>query len=344
MTVESLKSIVSSFVSIEEACNFEVNPITKGLINTSYKVTLDGNEFVLQQVNNQVFKNPQEVQQNIQLVSQYLRQADYKDIILTPITTVVDNALLTQYQGSGWRMFDYVADSVCYDTVDGISQAYDAAEALGKFHLTLRDFDETQLVDPIAGFLDFEYRVANFENALTNGNPNRINGCEEIIQILQSDRHLVQQYCEIYPELPKQVIHGDPKISNFMFDKNSSKVLGLIDWDTLMSGSILYDFGDMVRSCTNKSQEGDISQKDVFDKELYAAILDGYLVHQGSQLSQIEQDHLHLSAMVVTYVQAVRFITDYLLDDVYYQTSYMDQNKARTINQLYLLEGMKGVV
>ena len=130
------------------------------------------------------------------------------------------------------------------------------------------------------------------------------------------------------------MIHGDPKVSNFLFDEKTSKVNALIDVDTLMPGSILYDFGDMVRSFANLLREEDVSKTKRFSSVIYEAMLKGYLNKGHERLTQREVEGLPLSVLAVSLIQGIRFLTDYINNDEYYQVDYKHQNLHRCVNQL----------
>ena len=139
--------------------------------------------------------------------------------------------------------------------------------------------------------------------------------------------------------LPIRVIHADPKISNIRFDKEN-KAIAVIDLDTMMNGTILYDFGDMIRSYTNNAEEDNGWVKDHFNAENYVAVKEGFLFYLKDTLTPIELENLDYAAQLIIYIQAIRFLTDFLNDDIYYSTKYKLQNLDRTKNQINLLKGL----
>jgi len=141
-------------------------------------------------------------------------------------------------------------------------------------------------------------------------------------------------------QLPRRIIHGDPKISNVLFDE-ANRGLCVIDLDTVMSSTLLYDFGDMARSYTNNTMEDDAQVASVFDPAMYQAVKQGFSYHLGGLLAPIEAENLDYAAQLVIFIQAVRFLTDYLNGDVYYATHYATQNLDRTQNQLRLLTELR---
>ena len=140
-------------------------------------------------------------------------------------------------------------------------------------------------------------------------------------------------------ELPERVIHADPKISNILFTKDG-EALSVIDLDTMMNSTLLYDFGDMMRSYCNLTDEDDATMVDNFAPAIYDSVKEGFLSHLSSKLTSIELENLDYAAQVVIYIQAVRFLTDYLNNDVYYSTKYPEHNLDRTRNQVNLVKNV----
>lgn len=321
-----------------------VEPISSGLINPTFLVlTKQGKSFVLQQMNALVFKHPEKVQENIMLVSRHLQQKKYPKAVLQLLETREHSTLFAGASGAQWRMMAFIEHSVCYSKVQSTRQALNAAQALGEFHFYLSDLNAAEIQEAIPGFLDFRSRLHQFEEALQQGWTERKEETSPQIQWMLQNRNIVETYFQIEPDLPARIIHADPKNSNFLYRENSNEILALIDWDTISMGSVLYDFGDMVRSYTNTgSEDADQSR---FDAECYQALLEGYLSSEmGKKLTQLERENLALGAQTVIYIQALRFLTDYLNGDVYYQVTDAGQNLRRAKNQIRLLEGMLSLI
>jgi thiamine kinase-like enzyme len=154
----------------------------------------------------------------------------------------------------------------------------------------------------------------------------------------------LNDYLNVEKKLPKRVIHGDTKVSNFLFHKNTGLPIALIDYDTLMIGTIIYDFGDMIRSFTNLKSEDENSKGMYFSYSTYQVIKKGYLESVLGQIKEEEKNHLDLGAKAVVFVQGLRFLTDYLNGNVYYKTIDSKHNLRRAHNQLYLfLEMIKTI-
>ena len=333
--------VIEKFLPKEQVENAVVKPIETGLINSTFKVEAQlQTHYVLQQINTDVFPNPAGIQGNIEAVSGHLKDHNYPKNVLSIIRTLMDEPMYIDADKSVWRMFEYIQNSSHFDVVPSAKHAFEAAKALGEFHQYLSSFQSEKLTIPIQGFLDFQQRRNHFETALKKGSQSRNKSARFSIQFIENHRFILDEYQKIESSLPMRVIHGDPKISNFLFRENSMDVLCLIDWDTIMQGSVLYDFGDMVRSFTNRKEESDATASPIFDTRIFDAIVEGYLVHQRDLLSQVELENLLLGAKTVVYIQAMRFLTDYLNGDIYFKTNYPEQNLDRTNNQIHLLEAL----
>jgi Ser/Thr protein kinase RdoA (MazF antagonist) len=154
---------------------------------------------------------------------------------------------------------------------------------------------------------------------------------------------LIKQYIKIENRVPTRLIHGDPKISNFIFTKDEKRVQSIIDLDTVGKGSVLYDFGDMVRSFTNRYNEDEQVKESVLDQEVLIAIYNGYLSSSNSFLTKLELNSLELAGRTVCLVQAIRFYTDYILGDIYYTVKSETENLIRAKNQFQLFKELMEV-
>lgn len=333
MKVDEIKSIFKAFQPV--LSNFEVEPIKSGHINQTFLVYNGENQFLLQKLNTTVFKNMEAIMQNMQAVSDHLQQKNYPHKILSPLSFKNKETL---FDGQ-WRLFPFFKRTQTFEKVQSAEQPFAAAQFLSEFHFYLRDFVSDKIQDSIPGFLDFKSRSEQFDSALKSAAEDRIKQAAKEIEYIHSQRSILDKWNGIHAKLPKRLIHADPKISNFLFDQDSTEeIVALIDWDTLMNGTILYDFGDMVRSYTNLREEDDPEIGGNFSLENYKALKKGFLFHLEDTLTPQEINHLDLAGKAVIYVQALRFLSDYLQGDKYYAVRYPNQNLNRTKNQLNLLK------
>ena len=247
---------------------------------------------------------------------------------------------LLNINGEFWRMSQWIqGDSFqsCSNTI--IAKA--AGKALAEFHWHLIDVDPNTITNPIPKFCDFEFRNVEYEKAIKHGDTERLKRAEGLILEINSSLHFIDEYLETESKLPKRIIHGDPKINNFLFVQEGQKVEAIIDIDTIMSGTILYDFGDMVRSYANTKVEDSLDKTPSFNALVYDALEDGYLSIAKQFLTTDEQEKLPLSSICISLIQSIRFITDYLNSDIYYQVEHPEQNFDRALNQFYFYKEIK---
>ncbi len=335
---EELIAIVRQFFPDTLFEEISISSIKSGLINQTFKVTIsEDKKYILQQLNSSVFKYPERLQNNIFKVADHLKKNNYEKGILDPINAINGMSFYQSKDKDYWRMFSFIDNTDCYQVPPSLMFVSNAAKSLCEFHSILSTFDVKELQDPIPDFLNFKLRYKKFQEALLKGDKKRIIEVEVEASVINRFIHILQEYETIYDKLPQRIIHGDPKSSNFLFQKDSSKVYAIIDWDTLMKGTILYDFGDMVRSYTNRKLEDDTSG-DNFDLEKFEVIKQTF--ESETFLLEVEKTNLNLGAKVVVLVQGIRFLTDYIMGDRYYNVSYPNQNLNRAKGQLNLFKGL----
>jgi len=318
--------------------DFSYISLTSGHINQTYLVENKGEKLLLQKLNTEVFKNLNGISQNILTVGNHLKQKQYPDEVLELIA-FNDGKYLYKNE---WRVFKYMDETQTFLKVQSETQAYEAAKFLSSFHAHLSDIELDEITDSIDGFLDFEMRLEQYEISLQNSAEDRLKKAKIAITFIEENKTILEDWFALLPQIPTRIIHADPKISNFLFDNSDAdKIIALIDWDTILRGSILYDFGDMVRSYTNLKEEDDPTEGRNFSLENYKALKNGFLYYLEDKLTWKEVINLRLGAEVVIYVQAMRFLTDYLNDDIYYSIQYPKQNLDRTMSQINLLIDLK---
>lgn len=320
-----------------------IEPILGGLINTTFSVQIQNAQqcknYILQQINTLVFQNPKTIQANITAVSNYLKSKKYPYPVLELCHTL-EGETETVYDGGTWRLFKQIENSYTINVVQNPEQAYAVGAFFGHFHTSLNGIELRQIQAVLPHFLDTKSRLDAFQLALQSANSARLIEADESIQWIVQHLDLPQKWIQLQEqkELPVRLIHADPKISNVLFDTLTHQPKAIIDWDTLMLGTILYDYGDMIRSYTNTKPEDDPDPEGVFNADLYCALTDGFLSETRNFLAKVELENLSYAPQVIVYIQALRFLTDFLNGDVYYQCSYPEQNLNRTKNQINLLK------
>ena len=316
-----------------------ITPIENGLINHTYLVETESGKFILQQVNTLIFKNPKAIQNNHLKINEILDRSGYSKKTVKIIPTL-SNDLLFEKDNEAWRMLDFLENSVTFLKPSSTEIAFEATKCLSEFYKIINQ-ESIILEETLPDFINFEKRVIDFKTALIQETERKKTAEKEINFILEH-LSLPEKWIALENQrsLPNRVIHADPKISNVLFDKEN-KAIAVIDLDTMMNGTILYDFGDMIRSYTNNSDEDEGAVSDNFDAENYVAVKDGFLFYLKETLTRIELENLDYAAQLIIYIQAVRFLTDFLNHDIYYSVKYDLQNLDRTKNQINLLKGLQ---
>ena len=316
-----------------------ITPVESGLINHTWKITENDNQWLLQAVNTHVFPRPDWIDENISSLSHYL-QIHYPGYIFTSPVMHRGGAGILVVENTTYRVFPWIPGSHSKLVLDDAAQAREAAKCFGAFTQRLAGFPAEQLHIIIPQFHDLSFRYHQLQEALQHGIPARITDCQDAIRYLQSQKPLVDTY-EMYihhKEAIKRVTHHDTKISNVLFDSNEQGIC-VIDLDTVMPGYYISDVGDMFRTyiCPVTEEEADLNKVCV-RKAYVDAIVAGYFAEMGTELSAFEQDHVYFGGELLIYMQALRFLSDYLLGDAYYGARYPTQNKIRANNQIRLLQ------
>lgn len=313
--------------------------LNQGLINSTHIVyTKEGKEFILQTVNHQIFKDPSAIDQNIQLIGSYL-QEHAPHFIFTHLVPAANGNTLTFYEGKYFRAFEKI-NGHSYDVLENPKQAKAAANAFGQFTAALVNLPIQQLKITLPDFHNLSLRYAQFEDALKNGDLNRINESKDAIEYLESQQNIVGRYEAFInnKEAKKRVTHHDTKISNVLFDKQE-KAICVIDLDTVMPGYFISDVGDMCRTYLPDVSEEEANLDLVkIDKGRWSALKEGYLDAMASILTPFEIAHFEFAGEFMIYMQALRFLSDHLNMDIYYGAKYNGQNFVRAINQIALLK------
>lgn len=336
--MEETRQVLKAY-GIDEAAAV-LSTFGSGLINHSWKVQAGGKTYLLQRINQYVFQQPWDVADNISAIGGHLARVHPQYFFVNALPAL-DGRPMVHLPGAGYyRLFPFVEAAHAYEVVDTAEQAYEAAVQFGRFTRMLSDFDARKLKPTIPHFHNLALRFAQFEQALREGNTLRKEAAADTITALYNLHHLVRHYEAILtnPDFKLRVTHHDTKISNVLFDGHN-KGLCVIDLDTVMPGYFISDVGDMMRTYLSpvSEEEQDFSLIEV-RLPFYEAIVSGYLQEMQGELSTAECNAFFYAGQFMIYMQALRFITDYLNDDVYYGQRYPDHNLVRGRNQLVLLQ------
>lgn len=322
----------------------QLSTISRGHINSTWLLTHFEQRFIVQKLNTHVFKYPAQIVSNAQLIEQHLntkqKQKNYPLDIVKHINTG-KNEYLTILNEEPYRVLNYIEHSYSEDVVKNPEQAHQAALAFGTFASALHDFDTATLHTVIDDFHNLAMRFEQLNTAITHSDESRLNRSKKDIEFCLSQQHLVNELKAITQHLPIRVCHNDTKINNMLYCSKTHKAKAVIDLDTCMPGFLLHDFGDMVRTfCCAEAEDSTSLDKVVIRKEVFEALVKGYLAPLKPILSKQEQLSLLLGAKIMPLMLSVRFLTDYLNNDVYFKTAYPEHNLVRTQNQLALYKNI----
>lgn len=294
--------------------------------------------YVLQRVNAQVFPDPVALCAHVAAVLAHLHRKGETALQLIP---ALDGAPCVEDAGGCWRLFNFVADAAPPHPASGPAPVREASRAFGRFLDLMADYPATGCYLPLPGFHDIGLRYRQFDAALEAAGPDRIRQAAGAVRLAEQMRSL----CAAIPgdlaagRLPLRITHNDTKINNVMLDARSGQARCVLDLDTVMPGSALYDFGDLIRTCVSPAAEDerDLSRIRIRE-EMAEAVASGFLEGSAGMLTPAERSRLHEGARLMMLIMGVRFLTDFLRGDVYYKTHYPGQNLDRAQNQLHLLQ------
>lgn len=345
-----LKSISERFLVPGEW--LKATPYGTGHINDTYltqwKTGKDTVGTILQRINHLVFKNPPQLMENIIRVTAHLKQkqgalpAGQQTLII--IRTRNDQPYHQDAAGNYWRMYVFIKDAQTVDVCTRPEQAYAAARAFGLFQATLADLPGARLHETIPHFHHTPRRFAALEEAIRHDPCRRAGAAKQEIEFCLARATMASVITDLLAagRLPERIAHNDTKINNVMLDNRTGEGICVIDLDTVMTGCALYDFGDMVRTMprTTAEDERDL-ERVTMDMAMFAALTRGYLQETAALLTPLEIEYLPFAGRLVTFTIGLRFLTDYLLGDVYFKTHRPHQNLDRARVQFKMVANME---
>jgi hypothetical protein len=346
------QSIVEQFQIGERLVN--VSSHKKGHINETYVGVYEGaggrRRYIHQRINDAVFPDPESLMHNIELVTGHLRQkvaeqgGDPEREVLTLVPTVSGQSYLKTPEGDYWRTYQYVERACSYDVVTDLRHVRNAARAFGRFQRLLADFPAQELVETIPRFHDMHDRLDQFRRALEADAEDRASHARPEISFVMERADEVTRLADLLADghLPIRVTHNDTKFNNVMIDEVTGEAICVIDLDTVMPGTVLYDFGDAVRTGANPAAEDERDLSHVcIDMSMFEQLARGYLEATQGFLVPAEMRNLVFSTEVMAFIIGLRFLTDYLSGDWYFRTHRPDQNLDRCRVQFAFVESIE---
>lgn len=324
-----------------------------GHINETYAVKFDDNgcekEYILQKINNGIFKDVKALMENISNVTEFLRKkivadgGDPERETMNIIKTLSGDNYLED-EDCFYRAFIFVSDSAFYNAVESAELFKKSGIAFGKFQKLLSDFPAEELHETIPNFHNTKSRYQDFLNAEKDNLSGRKDTCVEELEFVKARKEKTKKLVDMIEkgQLPIRVTHNDTKLNNVLFDATTSDCVCVIDLDTVMPGLALYDFGDSIRfgANTGAEDEKDLSKVNI-DLDYFKAYTEGFLSQAGESLTQAEIDNLAYASMLMTFECGMRFLTDYLNGDTYFGTAYPEHNLVRARDQFKLVADME---
>jgi Ser/Thr protein kinase RdoA (MazF antagonist) len=317
-----------------------IQPFGSGLINHTWVVCDIDKIYILQRINEKVFKNPEVIAYNIELIAGHLNDNFPAYTFAFPLPARNGKTIFYAEEAGWFRMFTFIEGSHTIDVAETPEQAYEAASQFGKFTRLLHDIDVNKLNITIPDFHNLSLRYQQFLAAIKNAAAERKKQAALLVDELIGHSSIVSEYQKIKTnkQFVQRVTHHDTKISNVLFDKNG-KGICVIDLDTVMPGYFISDAGDMMRTYLSpvSEEEKDFSKIKIRE-EFYEAIVKGYYNEMKEVLTPTEKNYFFYSGCFMIYMQALRFLTDFLNNDMYYGEKYPGHNFVRAGNQAVLLQ------
>lgn len=348
MIREEVLEIFSKFDVNDEVVS--AAPFGEGHINDTYLITCKNGKYTLQQLNHHVFREPEHVMHNIRLVTEYLageiRKAggDPMRETLNIIRTKDGNTHYYDGQRGFFRVFTFVDGARSYPKVETPVHFYNAARAFGKFQKMLAKFPAGELYETIPNFHNTLSRYKDLLFAIDCDKAGRLSEVGDEIAFVRAHRDLCSVVVDAIEEgtVPVRVTHNDTKYDNILIDDATGQAICIIDLDTVMPGSMLYDYGDSLRFGTNAGLEDDRDLSNVYCRlDLFEEFTRGYLEELGPNLTPREIELMPLAGQLITFECGMRFLTDYLNGDLYFKTHRPGHNLDRARAQFKLVEDME---
>lgn len=331
----------------------DIQPFGSGNINDTFLVSLqevEAQSFILQRINTKVFHEPKLVMQNMRIYANHVRDRLHNSPLdrRWDVPTVLQNQQGQDYwqteSGEFWRSLSFIANSQSFDAIKNIQQAREVGYALGTFHHLTSDLVPERLADTLEGFHITPRYLQQYEEVLGTRNIHKSPEIDYCLRFVSDRKGLadILEKAKATGKLPLRTMHGDPKVNNILFDRQTHLAMSVVDLDTVKSGLVHYDIGDCLRSGCNVVGEETETWEDVqFDMDLCQGILQGYLSMARSFLTEYDYDYIYDAIRVITFELGLRFFTDYLSGNIYFNVKYPEHNLWRSLVQFRLLESIE---
>lgn len=338
----------------------ELKEITSGNIHKTYNAIYEEdnkiNKYLIQQINNYVFKNPYDVMNNIEGITKFLQSqlektGDNYHKVLKVIKTKDNKNMIVHKNKNGveefYRAYNFIDNAVCYDASENTQIVKIAGKAFGNFQKLLNDYPIDTLAETIVDFHHTKNRFNSFEKDIKEDTANRVKLAEKEIDFILTRKNLCGLIVDKLEnkEIPYRVTHNDTKVNNVMISKDKKDFIAVVDLDTVMPGSGLYDYGDGIRSGASNASEDEKDLSKVYLKnDFFEAYTDGYLSELAPYMTENEVKLMGQSIILMTFELGLRFLDDYINGDKYFKCNYETHNLDRARNQIKLVEDIESKI
>lgn len=331
-------------------------PYGEGHINETFLLLLNENgkqvKYIIQRINSTLFTDVPRLMNNIKLVTEFARKKIIErggdpDRETLNIVPAIDGKPYYTDGTNYFRVYIFIENAISYQVVENPQDFYYSAVAFGDFANLLAEFDATQLYEPLPRFHDTAKRFNDLLIAIENNKSGRKDNVKAEIEFALARKEMTSKIVDKLKsgEIPTKVTHNDTKLNNVMLDDKTGKPVAVIDLDTIMPGTICYDFGDSIRFGCNPAAEDEVDLSKVnFDINLFEQYVKGYMSSLKSTMTKTEAEHLALGAIMMTYECGIRFLSDYLDGDVYFRVKRESHNLDRCRTQFKLVSDMEALL
>ncbi len=338
----NLKDIINQFFIDPKIKEEQV--FGNGHINSTYKLSIENDdcEYILQKINKQVFKNPQNIIQN-HLKFQKLIKTAMNDLEIPHLIPTLDHQYLYMDKDhNAWRMINFIKESETVEVFSNDWQAFEAGKGFGWFAQKCSVLNPSEFYEAIPNFHRLSFRINQFKDAIKDDCANRLEGARYLVNSYKEKEKKLQEIEDLIEsgKIPVRLVHNDTKINNLLF--RNEKAVAVIDLDTVGPGTIFYDYGDALRTIANTAAE---DEKDLsmvhFNLNAFDLFSKAYLNQTKSILTEYEKKYLFLAPQLMTFIIGIRFLTDYLNGDKYYKVKFPEHNLIRSLVQNKLISEME---
>lgn len=335
----------------------EIKQKTNGNINKTYIATYEEegitSKYLIQQINNYVFKNPYDVMNNIEGITRHLQKEldklkDKEHKVLKVIKTIDNKNMVVHKNEEGkeefYRVYNFIDNTLCFDNTEDSEVVRNVGKAFGNFQKLLNDYPIETLAETIIDFHHTKNRFTNFEKDVENNLANRVKLVDKEIKFVLQRKNICSLIVDKLEnkEIPYRVTHNDTKVNNVLMNEQTKDFFAVIDLDTVMPGSMLYDYGDGIRSTASNASEDETDLNKVFIRnELFENYTDGFLSELSQHITEEEVKLMGQSILLMTFELAIRFLDDYINGDKYFKCNYETHNLDRARNQIKLVEDIE---